>query len=1208
MAKLFTYSLLAAAMCLSANASAQDVELFSFAVDPAANGKTISLNISAEGGQQLKVDWGNGTLQNYEVVNYDDAGWVFSEVAGTIVGETVKVYGTDASKINYLSADLTLADAPEAKLISIDVSKLTGVKELDVSKNNIVTLDISNCASLTKLTANDNQLTKLTLAQNENLTTVNVSNNFNTATGSLNADAGNNQVLASKWNLLPNLSSLNVSANTKLGFLGKFDISQNTKLGTLNINGCGFSSLDFTVFTSLKTLNAQWNKFTAADLSKMVAKGATVFLNHNNLKSIKLPDTSSAKMTRVNVADNALTFETLPPAGMTSNANNYVYAPQTDIVAPITADNIVDLKSQAKVGDTPSVFTWTAILDDATGPVALTDAQYEFSEADGTFKFLVPVKDLRASITNEALPKLTLKSTPATSVSLLPLMVSMDMASEAGTDFQFGLNSTLSQVVYVDWGDGVFDGPISVEQLSYDYAPDYITGKTKGKTVKIKGEPSSIEAFIAPAETSFVSGTGVVTTAQIEKIDLSNLTAIKKLDLDNHAISTLDLSKNVELVSVRAISNKLTAFDVSLPALTTLDLSNSGSNGVKILGENAPEIAFDKLPALTNLTANYTGIKPDLSKAARLNGVILLGNGYTDYAPVSGTVTQITLNFNNYETFDGTGLTATGKVNVFLTNNKLGATADCIKLPAHANNVNISNNRFTFATLPAVNSVGGTLTYALQAAMPAEVKDKVTVDLSSQVRVGDVATVYKWELDGKEVTSGITANEGVFTFSEGGDYVCKMTNTEFPRLTLSTETVTIDAPKKLFSFTVAPEAVGKTMVLNISSTDNQSVQVDWGNAALSDPVVTKNYADTWEYGTPTGVVAGTDIIVYGGNPATINKLDLSWDKNAGVETKMLTIDLSRLTGVDDVTVSSNALTSLDLTNNTALAKLFINGNNITDIKFADDCAVTRIDAQNTADAGENNLFKVDLSKAEKLNYLNINFNNKNAEAATIDLGKNVELATIMATDCNLETIDVSKLSKLGQLTVNNNNLTTVDVSQMTDRGCLFAINNKISSLVLPEKLDRLNVSNNKLTFATLPAATIANTYVYNNQKPMPVEAEEGKIDLSSQAKVGDVETVFAWTADSEDFKDYTVAAGVFTFTKSAQNAVCTMTNTMLLNLTLTTIPVNVEASTSAITEIEGENAGEDAVYYNLQGVKVSGTEPGVYIRRQGNRITKVIVK
>ena len=85
-----------------------------------------------------------------------------------------------------------------------------------------------------------------------------------------------------------------------------------------------------------------------------------------------------------------------------------------------------------------------------------------------------------------------------------------------------------------------------------------------------------------------------------------------------------------------------------------------------------------------------------------------------------------------------------------------------------------------------------------------------------------------------------------------------------------------------------------------------------------------------------------------------------------------------------------------------------------------------------------------------------------------------------------------------------------------EKGRLFAMNNKISSLVLPAKLATLNVSNNKLTFETLPSTSIATNYTYNNQKPMVVTAAEGKVDLSSQAMVDNVETVYVWTSGTEE--------------------------------------------------------------------------------------------
>lgn len=711
MAKFFTYSLLAAALGFASPAFADDAATpaLTFTVDRAAVESKMVFQISATDGATIQVDWGDGVLKDVTIADYNAAGYVFTEVDGTIAGTSIKVYAPDASKINYLSADWTQADDADAKIKGINVSQLAGLKELILDNNNIGSLDISKCVALTTLRASDNRLTSLTFGENPNLKTVTVSNNFNVTSGSLNSGAGNNQVLAADWSKLPELSSLNVAANlySELGWSDTFDISKNTKLATLNINGCGISELDLTPFTSLKTLNAQWNSLEKADLSGMMANGA------------------------------------------------------------------------------------------------------------------------------------------------------------------------------------------------------------------------------------------------------------------------------------------------------------------------------------------------------------------------------------------------------------------------------------------------------------------------------------------------------------------------FPSLTLSTTAITVGQsevwPRMLFSFIVAPEAAGKTMTLNISTTDKQSVQVDWGNGTLSNPVQTKNYETDWEYGTPTGKVAGTNVTVYGSDPTTINKLDLAWDKEAGAETKILSANLSKLSGMDDLTVASNALTSLDLTGNAALAKLYINGNNISDIRFPENCALTRIEAQNTAEAGENDLFKVDLSKATKLNYLVINFNNKNAEATTINLENNTELATLMATDCNLETIDVSKLAKLAQLTVNNNNLETVDVSHMGEKGRLFAMNNKISSLVLPAKLATLNISNNKLTFETLPSTSIATNYTYNNQKPMVVTAAEGKVDLSSQAMVDNVETVYVWTSGTEEIKDFSVMNGLFTFTKSAEKAVCTMTNAMLPKLSLTTVPVDITVEGSAVEEIEATDNCE-AEYFNLQGVKVSGNEPGIYIRRQGNKTSKVIVK
>jgi len=61
----------------------------------------------------------------------------------------------------------------------------------------------------------------------------------------------------------------------------------------------------------------------------------------------------------------------------------------------------------------------------------------------------------------------------------------------------------------------------------------------------------------------------------------------------------------------------------------------------------------------------------------------------------------------------------------------------------------------------------------------------------------------------------------------------------------------------------------------------------------------------------------------------------------------------------------------------------------------------------------------------------------------------------------------------------------------------------------------------------------------------------------------------------------------------------------------TTLPIMVEFNGQLVASgvadiIVDENAPVE--YYNLNGIRVANPENGVYIRRQGNKVTKVLVK
>ena len=832
MKKIFTYSFIAALFSLGAPAFADETEtspMFTMTFDREAVETTFAFSVSLTDGGSVQVDWGDGELKSYDVNDYDvlgPTGWVFTEITGEIAGTSVKVYGEDATKVNYLDISWTLESSPEARVKAVNLANLSGVKEFGANKNSLTRLDCSAMVSTIRIEAIDNQLEELILPESENLTTVNVSNNFNVTTGEMNADAGNNQVLATDWSVAPKLSTLKVNGNSynELGWFDDFDISSNTELSALYANGCDLPELDLYGMSALKTFNAQWNNFKTIDLSSLPAKGAAVMLNHNYLTSIKLPDTTTDKMTRLNVSYNALTFETLPFPNITASAANYVYTNQENIVNPLSGKNVVDLSSQAVVGETESTFKWEAILGEATEPTELSSegdaADFTVTEP-GVFQFNVPVKALTGKIKNEQFPNLELATTAATSVSIMPLLFSMEVNyEEDADDITIGLIDSEGQNVYIDWGDGEFDGPYTIAKDDYDYSPtkpgviedwwDEIAPKVKGSKIQVKGEPSTIVTLTVDG--SYDWGTGAPTSSRVKSIDLSNLANLKKLSLNNNNLEAVDLSNNPDLIKLSLTSNKLTSLDGEFSKVTSLDISNAISSGKKVYGENEfDSFDFTKFPALTSFTSNANGLKPDFTNAVALTTAYLQANEYTDYAPVSSKITYLSLNYNNLESLDATGLSSTGNINIFLTYNKLGKDADCLKLPASANNVNVANNCFTFASLPAVDSVKGTLTYSPQADMEVEVENG-SIDLSEQAKVGETATVFAWaDGEGNAIAEeDFTAENGVFKFNKDfKGVVCTMKNEVYPNLTLKT---------------VATDVKAVSAVKEIESVDNAEVE------------------------------------------------------------------------------------------------------------------------------------------------------------------------------------------------------------------------------------------------------------------------------------------------------------------------------------------------------------------------------------------------
>jgi hypothetical protein len=150
--------------------------------------------------------------------------------------------------------------------------------------------------------------------------------------------------------------------------------------------------------------------------------------------------------------------------------------------------------------------------------------------------------------------------------------------------------------------------------------------------------------------------------------------------------------------------------------------------------------------------------------------------------------------------------------------------------------------------------------------------------------------------------------------------------------------------------------------------------------------------------------------------------------------------ISDLTGIEafinliTLECNDNLLTSLDVSNNTALTGLF---------------------------CGYNQLTSLDVSNNTALNILYCYFNH----LTSLDVSNNITLISLWCNSNQLTSLDVSNNTALTDLDCNNNQLTSLDVSNNTVLTNLYCYSNQLTSLDVSNNtaLTGLDCKNNQLT-------------------------------------------------------------------------------------------------------------------------------------------------
>ena len=183
--------------------------------------------------------------------------------------------------------NLTMLNCASNQLTSLDLSNCTALTTLDCYSNKLTSLDLSDCTNLTMLNCASNQLTSLDLSNCTALTTLDCYSNKLTSldlsdcTNLTSLDCTNNQ-----------LTSLDLGKNTALTTLDcrnnpltALDLSNCTALTSLDCNDNQLSSLNVNGCTELGQLRCHDNQLASLDVNGCTELGQ-LYCHHNQLSSL----------------------------------------------------------------------------------------------------------------------------------------------------------------------------------------------------------------------------------------------------------------------------------------------------------------------------------------------------------------------------------------------------------------------------------------------------------------------------------------------------------------------------------------------------------------------------------------------------------------------------------------------------------------------------------------------------------------------------------------------------------------------------------------------------------------------------------------------------------------------------------------------------------------------------------------------------------
>lgn len=264
-------------------------------------------------------------------------------------------------------------------------------------------------------------------------------------------------------------------------------------------------------------------------------------------------------------------------------------------------------------------------------------------------------------------------------------------------------------------------------------------------------------------------------------------------------------------------------------------------------------------------------------------------------------------------------------------------------------------------------------------------------------------------------------------------------------------TLTVDDSESLTS---------KTIVLK--SLTGSVYTIDWGDGTVDEYV--SNLSDSVEDNELTHAyeVNGVYEIKVSGAMEVIEYLSFNNSvSELNYESHIVSAEIDKLILLKTCEFYSGALTSLDTSKNSALEKLSIENNQITNLNLLNNVRLKNLFAR------YNRLTEIDVTKNIELEYLSIYGN----QISMLDVSNNSKLKILEAEQNNLTSVDLANNPVLKRIDLSDNSISNIDVSQNLKLQKISVGANNLTEIDLSENviLERIDLYENQISTIDLSA-------------------------------------------------------------------------------------------------------------------------------------------